>query len=295
MTDTETVTPTEAPTGPDFPVLVGLLRNEWTTFVDVVVSSDEKLNTDGGAAALGRAAVEKLPPGKADEVSTTAVNLLNGLTAEEKLAVVTLIRKALRTVDPDVKAYVEANKTEAAELSEAETTSVREARKEAVSSANALRTAVKTSAPAWAKAGSVEWGNLDTYFPEQENKRGSFGPRKSAERLKGSFAWAVDGSPIDSDKIADVAKKIGVGPTDLKISLKEYMAEMGREFDFANPPDQFEFLFTSGDKNDPDGHVDFRITAVKRDSDTDDSADAEDDEVYTEPTEGNDLFADDDD
>jgi len=291
MTDTLTTDNTVA-SEPDFPMLVSLLRKEWSNFVDVITTSDEKLNTDGGAAALGRAAIEKLEPGVADNVSTTATNLLNGLTAEEKLAVVTLIRKALRTVDADVKAYVEANKTEAAELSDAETTSIREARKEAVGSANALRVAVKTSAPSWALVD----GNLDNYFPEYTNLRGSSGPRKSAERLRGSFAWAIDGNPIDSDKIADVAKKIGVGPTDLKIALKEYMTEMGREFDFASPPEQFEFLFTSGNKEDPDGHVDYRITAVKRDSDTDEADGAEaDDEVYSEPTDNADLFADDDD
>ena len=284
MTDTSTTV--------DVPMLVGMMHEKWKEFAGEIASVDEKLNTDGGKAALARAAIENLPEETVNSITNWTTHTVNGLTGPELLAVTALIRKVLRTVEPTVAAYVEANKTEAAQLSDDEATRLRESRKVLVDQANAMRGAAKASDPAWAETGT----NLDELFPTYTNLRGG-GKRVSAPRFKGSFSWVIDGKYV-GDMLPEAAKKLHIQPTEFKLAMQAYYAEKGVELDFANPPDDIEFIYIKGDVNDPDNHAEYRVTATRKETDADDE-DAEDDGTFDEDVavdvedDASSLFADD--
>ncbi len=253
-----------------------LLHESWQKEADKIAAADERLNTDGGSGALARDAIAKLDESEASYASNTVEALLEGRSEADLLAIVTLVRRALRKVDSTVKTYVDAHKVEAVELPAEEVVSIRSDRKAAVEAANALRLAAKASDPAFGAS-----PDLDLHFPEFTNLRGAGpGTRTPSPRLRGSFAWAVDGKPVTGEKIADVARKIGVTGPEIKQALADYWhanyknaAGEPVDFPWADAPDSFEFTYTSGDVNDPDGHQVYRVTAEQRSSDEDETED----------------------
>lgn len=263
---------------PEMSQLQELLHQSWQREADKIASLDEQLNTDGGTGALARDAIAALGEPRSDQVTNDITRMVDGLSGAELLAVDTLIRRVLRKVAGQVKTYVEANKTEAVELAPEVVADLRAQRKVAVEAANALRVAAKASDPTWANTDD----NLDSVFPEFANLRGAGpGSRTPSPRFKGSYAWAIDGKPLTGDKIADVAKKIGVTNPELKNALNaDWNARYGTDFPFGNDqPASFEFTFTHGDASDEEGHQQYRINAEQRSSDDDDT---EDDEVFDE-------------
>jgi hypothetical protein len=290
MSDTETAT-AETP----MPPLVEMLLTEWSKNSDAVRVADDKLNTDAGATAISRRAVESLDPGVVEQINSTVKNIFHEMTIEQQAGLLYLFRQSMSDYQPTVKKFIEDEqaKVPAQEVPEDEVIALRDERKDGVKAANALRTAVLTAAPKWAneEIGGVDakgnpLTNLNKYFPELTNLRGS-GPRAKSPRLKGSFIWVVDDEPVDGDKVADVSKAIGVSVADFKNALVENFKERGVEFDFADPPKNFAFDLLHGDSEDPEGHAIYKIRATRKDSDPEDE---EDDESFTESDESDELF-----
>jgi hypothetical protein len=269
----------------DMTPLLEMLKTSWQEQADKVSTYDEKLNTDGGSGALARDAIADY--GNAEAVTAAVTNLVTVSDPRELLAVTALIRKALRSVEGQVKKYVDDNKVEVTELPAEEVTALRAGRKTAVDAANALRIAASASNPVWATEGT----NLDDMFPQLSNLRGAGpGQRKKSPRLRGSFSWALDGNAIPGTGVADVAKRLGVSVGDVKEAMMKYWQEKrGVEFPFGDPPDEFQFTFTTGDPEDAEGHHDYSVSAAKLESDVEDSD--SDDEAFEEPDEDGDIFA----
>jgi hypothetical protein len=275
----------------ELPTLIGMLHNEWLKGLAIVEAADEKLVTDGGAAALSRKLAGNLPAGENDKIVSTIADYFANRPVEDVVALVYLFRTAMSEQTKAAKEYLDANKTQTAELDEAVINQVRDERKEGVKACNALRIAVQTTNPAWALMVEDEQVkmNLDRFFPEQVNKRGA-GPRAKSPRLKGSFIWTVDDDAVEGEKVADVAKAIGVTVGDFKTALLTWMSEHNIEFDFNDPPKFFNFELIHGDANDPDGHTIYKIRATRKDSDPEDDTDDDDEESFEEPDEGDDIF-----
>src|SRR5580765_7226 len=285
------------------PPLVPMLYTSWSANIDTVRIVDDKLNTDAGATAISRKAVDTLPEGVADRLNSTVRGIFQDMSVEQQAAVLYLITQATADYKPTVKKFIEAEqaKMPTVEMPEAEVAALRDSRKDGVKGANALRVAVMTAAPSWANVevldadGNVRKNDkgepitqLDIYFPEQTNLRGS-GPRTKSPRLKGSFVWVVDDEPVEGDKVADVAKAIGVSVLDFKMGLLKNMEERGVPFDFTDPPKTFAFDFSHGDREEEDGHTVYKIRAARKDSDPEDEGD-EDDDSFDEPDENDELF-----
>lgn len=281
----------------ELPQLVSMLLVEWQKNRDNIVVLDDKLNTDAGATAISRRCAENLDSNVASQLRETINNIFTGMTVQDQVALIYLLNQSTADFKPAVKKYIEdeQKKMPTQTLPEDEVNKFREDRKDAVKAANALRTAVKTAVPTWADVDTGEVdkdGNvitqLDVVFPEQKNLRGS-GPRAKSPRLKGSFIWVVDNEPVDGERVADVAKSIGVSVGDFKNALIANMRERGVEFDFTDPPRNFSFDLLHGDPEDAEAHTVYKVSAVRKDSDPEDDGD-EDDEAFDEPDESDDLF-----
>ena len=287
----------------ELPPLVGMLLVEWQKNRDNILVLDDKLQTDAGATAISKRCLDNLDQQIATQMRSTIKNIFDGLTVQDHVALIYLLNQATADYKPAVKSFIETEqaKMPTQTIPEAEVNQFREERKDAVKAANALRTAVLTAVPAWANEVLVDENGeprlnskgepltkLDSIFTEQSNLRGS-GPRAKSPRLKGSFIWVVDNEPVDGERVADVAKSIGVSVADFKNGLIANMKERGVEFDFAEPPQSFSFDLLHGDPEDENGHTIYKISARRKDSDPE-SDDEDDDEAFDEPDENDDLF-----
>lgn len=282
----------------ELPPLVQMLLVEWQKNVDQINNLSDKLNTDAGAAAIQKRCADMLDPTVTEALVRAINSVFNDTTIEEKVGIIYTISQATSDVRGVTRKFIdeEVKKAPTLELPEAEVTALRDERKDSVKAANALRTAVETAVPGWAKEVPDENVKnpdgtpkirLDYVFPEQKNLRGS-GPRAKSPRLKGSFIWVVDDEPVDGDKIADVARSVGVPVAELKSGLIANFKERGIDFSFDDPPKSFAFELIHGDPEDEDGHAVYKIRATRKDSDPEDTD--EDDEAFDEPEEGDELF-----
>lgn len=179
------------------------LHDQMRSFYDSLVSQiDEKKNQlDPSAAA--RSGILNQAVANSDSIVTNVVSQLesafNSFTAEQIVGVSHALRKFLRKHNTTVETYVTERlpkENGQVKLTDEQEAAIREELDGLIDQAQAAYRFLAAADPAFKDANTMP-------SKARGAKRGAMGPR-----LKGTYAWAVDGNPVDGHKLGDVAKAL---------------------------------------------------------------------------------------
>jgi len=237
-----------------------------------VAEIDKELGTDkSGPTKILDAAADTVAE-QFTAVAQQVVDVVNGEHGDSRVAVIALLRRALREFDPEVKAYVDSNTPEDSgpavplEVVQAK----REERKQIVDAYNSMRTVI------------LNFGGDPNSVPEIKNLRGAIGGTGTrGMRINGTWSFEVDGTLIAGNKLSDVQKATGAtGATDVREAVK-----------VAHPT-----FFDSKEAQEAFNRIEFKVNGknvvgTRSGSDVDEDSD---DEVVSDPS-NEDIFGSDDD
>lgn len=86
----------------------------------------------------------------------------------------------------------------------------------------------------------VAFGTSDDELSKVPTKRGRAKGVATGPRLKGTYNFSIDGTPVDGHKLGDLQKALEASSVAV---VKDAITSANAEFNFAEPPEEFRFEF----------------------------------------------------
>ncbi len=213
--------------------MIPLLRAAFDEQINRIAEIDTQLDPQAaGKASVRNAAIEAA----GDMAPQAEANIHTLLASQPENVVVGVVTHLLRSLKKEygakIDAYIEANVVDVEPISE-----------ELANKLNAERTQLV----AQAKVGRdflIAYNIPEAELPKVPSKRGRAKGTTMGPRLKGTFNFSVDGTPVDGHKLGDLAKVLEAASV---AEVRAAIEAANADFDFAEPP--AEFSFTLNDKS----------------------------------------------